>query len=414
MRNDYWLIIAAMILAASLIMHQMILLLVCLLFLLTSGVSRLINRYCLHRIECSRFLSSNHVFFGEEIVYEMAVANRKPLPLPWLRVDDELPAELNLLKGKASRVFENRIQLTNIFPISWYHRIKRRFPIQCRQRGCFTFGPARITSGDIFGFFQRDKTIENKDYLMVYPRLVPLERLGIPSKQLFGDIRLKTHLFQDPVLTAGVRDYQFGDSMKRIHWKSTARLGKLQTKTYEPTTTVDISIFLDVRTVKHPQWGVIPQLLELGIITAASLSQHALDLGYAVGLYVNQVIRFSEGMVRIPHSQHPDQLLHILEALAQLHEAEAVPAERFIREEARRLPWGSTLVVITAQPSDQLLGTLLELKRIGRSVVLIRVGGTTLHSNSNGIPIFHVPDDAAWDLVEKINLDAENELCSAA
>lgn len=408
MRNDYWLIIAAMILIASLIMHQVILLLVCLLFLLTSGVSRLINRYCLHRIECRRYLSSNHVFFGEEITYEMSVANRKPLPLPWLRVDDELPAELNLLKGKASRIFENRIQLTNIFPISWYHRIKRRFPIQCRQRGCFAFGPARITSGDIFGFFQRDKTIEDQDYLMVYPRLVPLETLGIPSKQLFGDIRLKTHLFRDPVLTSGVRDYQFGDSMKRINWKSTARLGKLQTKTYEPTTTVDISIFLDVRTVRHPQWGVIPQLLELGIITAASLSQYALDSDYAVGLYVNQVIRFSEGMVRIPHSQHPDQLLHILEALAQLHETEAVPSERFIREEARRLPWGSTLVVITAQPSDHLLATLLELKRVGRSVVLIRIGGAPLRSDSNGIPIFHVTDDATWDLVDKVNLEAEN------
>ena len=204
---------------------------------------------------------------------------------------------------------------------------------------------------------------------------MPLEKLGIPSQQLFGDIRLKSHLFQDPVLTAGVRDYHSGDSLKRIHWKSTARLGKLQTKVYEPTTTVDISIFLDVRTLRAPLWGSVYQLQELGIITAASISQHALKAGFRVGLYVNQITRFSQGMVTVPHSQHPDQLLQILEALAQLHQVETIPIARFIRQEASNLPWGSTLLVISAQPADKLLATLLDLKRVGRSVALVKVGG---------------------------------------
>ena len=57
------------------------------------------------------------------------------------------------------------------------------------------------------------------------------------------------------MLTAGVREYRFGDSLKRIHWKSTARLGRLQTKVYEPTTTVDISLCLDVRTYRVSKEG---------------------------------------------------------------------------------------------------------------------------------------------------------------
>ena len=404
MRGDYWLFLSILLLIISLVLHQVPLLLISLLFLLTSGVSRLWNRFCLHRIEYRRNLSRNHVFFGEEIVYEVEVANRKPLPLPWIQIEDELPEELPLLKGKTSMAHENRVILSNIFPINWYHRIKRRFTIRCSQRGCFVFGPTRISSGDLFGFFRREMYFEEKDYLMVYPRLVPLERLGIPSQQLFGDIRLRRHLFQDPVLTAGVRDYHHGDSLKRIHWKSTARLGKLQTKVYEPTTVLDLSIFLDVRTLKEPYWGGVPQLLELGVITAASISRHALEAGYRVGFHANQLTTFSQGLVRVPQSQNPDQMLHILEALAQIHRTETLPITRLVQQEARNLPWGTTLVVISAQPTDELLATLLSLQSVGRSTVLVKVGGELPEAHDTNQVIYHVPDKATWDVIEEISI----------
>ena len=407
MRGDYWLFLAVLILIISLVLHQVALALICLLFLLTGGVSRLWNRFCLHRIEYQRRLSHHQVFFGEEIVFEIEVANRKPLPLPWIQIEDELPEKVTLLKGKTETMIEDRVILNNIFPINMYHRVKRRFPMRCSQRGAFIFGPTRIRSGDLFGFFHREMKIDKPDYLLVFPRLVPLEKLGIASRQLFGDIRLKRHLFQDPVLTAGVRDYVSGDSLKRIHWKSTARLGKLQTKVYEPTTTVDISLFLDVRTLKAPLWGSVYQLQELGIIAAASISQDALKAGFRVGLHVNQITRFSQGMLKVPHSGHPDQLQHILEALAQLHQVETLSMARFIRQEASSLPWGSTLLVISAQPAEDLLATLLDLKRVGRSVALVKVGGTPrerLELSAGNLAVYHINDNIAWELVKQIGL----------
>lgn len=404
MRGDYWLFVAILLFVVSLLMGQVPLALIALLFLLTGSVSRLWNRYCLHRVEYRRRLSSNHVFFGEEVVLEIEITNRKPLPLPWIQVEDELPENVTLLKGKATSSHDDRITLTNMFPINMYHRVTRRFPMKCMQRGAFIFGPSRVRSGDLFGFFHKDKYIDTLDYLLVYPRLVPLEKLGIPSQQFFGDIRLKHHLFQDPVLTAGVRDYVSGDSLKRIHWKSTARLGKLQTKVYEPTTTIDLSLFLDVRTLKAPLWGSVFQLQELGIITAASISQYALEAGFRVGLYINQVTRFSQGMVRVPASQHPDQLLRILEALAQLHQVETVPAAAFIRQEAANVPWGSTMVVITAQPGEDIMAALLDMKRVGRSVALVVIGGEKPSFISGTLPVFHVTDAVAWDVVKEIGL----------
>jgi uncharacterized protein (DUF58 family) len=404
MRGDYWITIAVLILIASLALHQVQLALVCVLFVLTGGISRLWNKYCLHRIEYRRHLSQNRVFFGEEVVYEIEVTNRKPLPLPWLQIEDELPERITLLKGKTMPTTEDRVVLSNMFPINMYHRVKRRFPMKCQQRGTFIFGPSTVRSGDLFGFFRREKRIETLDYLFVFPRLVPLEKLGIPSRQFFGDIRLKRHLFQDPVLTAGVRDYVPGDSLKRIHWKSTARLGRLQTRVFEPTTTIDISLFLDVRTLKAPLWGSNYQLQELGIIAAASISHYALEAGFRVGLYVNQITRFSQGVARVPHSQHPDQMVRILETLAQIHQIETISIAKFIRNESGNLPWGSTLVVISAQPTDELRDALLYLKRAGRSVALVKVGGTAPEPGEENLSVYHIADKYAWEVVQEIGL----------
>jgi len=409
MRDSSWLLIAAVLFIASLVLHQIPLLLISLLLFLIWGITRLWERYCLSRLEYRRKLSTNRVFFGEEIQLEVEVANRKPLPLPWIEIEDEVPEEVTLLKGTTSPSHRmSRVFLTNFLSLGWYHKVKRRYPLRCLQRGIFSFGPTFIRSGDLFGFFRREMEIPQEDYLTVYPRIVPLEKLRIPSKQPLGDIRTRRYIFQDPILTLGVRDYHFGDSLKQIHWKTTARLGKLQAKVFEPTTTIDMGIFLDIRTTKPPDWGTVAQLMELGIIAAASIADHAMSAGYRVGLYVNQRRGPAGESIRIPPSQHTDQMIHILEALAQIHTAmESQPMARFVVQESTNLPWGSTLVAITAVPTDALLSTLTKMKRAGRRVALISVGGTGLSVRKNGLPTYHIPDDVPWQDLESLNIKGE-------
>ena len=65
---------------------------------------------------------------------------------------------------------------------------------------------------------------------------------------------------------------------------------------------------------------------------------------------------------------------------------------------------GTTMVVISAQATDELLATLLGLKSTGRTVVLIKVGGQAPELNDVTLPAYHVPDEAPWDKVEKISM----------
>ncbi len=404
MLDTFWLLIAGLLIIIGLISQQVPLLLIALLFLLTSGVSRLWKRYCLARVEYQRQLSARRVFFGEEVHLEIDISNRKPLPLPWLEIKDDLPHEVTLPDTATSLYELDRQVLSELFSLGWYQKIKRRYRLQCQQRGYFTFGPARLSSGDPFGFSRQEATIPETDALIVYPRILPVEKLGISSKQPVGDVLTKRDIFPDPILTATVRDYQSGDSLRHIHWKSTGRLGKLQTKVFETTSTVDLSLFLDVRTVAAPAWSFVARLLELGIITAASVASHALAQGYRVGLFVNQRGRLAREFIRFLPSQHPDQLLDILEALASVHPTESLSMARLIHQEGRNLPWGSTLVVLSAAPDDTLLTTLVRMKRAGRSVALVQIGGIAPLIDQHGVPVHHVRDEVLWSELEQIRI----------
>ena len=404
---SYWFLIPLLLFIGSLILHQVPLLLVSLLLFLAGGVTKLWGRYCLSRVEYHRKISPNRVFWGEEVQLEVEITNRKLLPLLWLQIDDEIPPEVTFLKGKTSTTRNpHRSVLNNLLSLSWYHKVTRRYTVKCLQRGYFAFGPANISSSDLFGFSKREMEIPEVSYLMVYPRIVPLEKLGIPARQPFGDIRLEKHLFQDPVLTSGVRDYNSSDSLKRIHWKTTARRGRLQTKTFEPTTTVDMGIFLDVRTVKPPLWGSVPQLLELGIIVAASVSHYALSSGYRVGLYINQN-RWAgiEPTIKLAPSQHANQQLRIMETLAQVHQTETIPMSRLILKEAKNIPWGSAIVVISAIVTSNLLSSLIKIKRTGRRVALIMVGGSEAVVSHDGLTVYRVRDEVLWTELQTLAMD---------
>ncbi|UCC17543.1 MAG: DUF58 domain-containing protein [Dehalococcoidales bacterium] len=426
--GNYWLLFSAALLILSLIINQIPLLLVSLIFFLTGSIARIWDKYCLSRIEFRRKLSSERAFFGDNIYLEISVANRKPLPLPWFQIEEEIPTDISittdssLLSGQEegdvtsemSELYqkvtygwfnrENRTNISHNLSLGWYNRITRRYPVACNRRGLFPFVPTRIRSGDLFGIFSRESHIMKQHYLIVYPKMVPLEQLGIPSRQLFGDIRTRSHIFEDPILTMGIRDYQFGDSLKRVHWKATARTRKLQTKIFELTTTTDIALFLDVRTTNLMVFGVVPELLELAVVTAASITNHTITAGYRTGLYVNQKKRFPDEPMRIPPGQHSNQMMHILDALAQVTAFEAMPITRLLQNESRNLSWGSTIMVVSSYVTDELLSVLYSMKRSGRKIVLVTIGDQTPVSSTGDLTVFNVSESVSWRDIDSLSL----------
>ncbi len=349
--------------------------LLALLVLVTAGVGSLWNRWSLVKVEYTRELSADRAFPGDEVTVTITVVNRKPLPLPWLVIEDELAEALQPLDRETamSGTSGRRVLriVTNVRP---YERVTWRVPVGCPTRGLHTFGPVTLRAADPFGFFANRATLHLADAIVVYPRVTPLPELGFPPRLALGETRVVRHLLSDPSRVVGVRDYRPDDPFRSIHWKATARQGALQVRIAEPTTTLQLAIFVNLDTFEHYWEGLDVATAERTIEVAASVASWATGERYAVGVYANGVVAGSDQALRVPPGRGPAQLPRVLEGLAKISPYSTMAFVRTVGAGSARLPWGSTVVTVTSLLPEGLLAQLTGLMTGGYRVVLVTVG----------------------------------------
>ena len=331
----------------------------------------------------------------------LRVANEKLLPLGWLVVEDQWSMALPLVDGVLLPAPTDRLgHFRSAFALRWFERVQRRHRLRCTRRGFYPLGPARLRSGDLFGLFGQERTEPHLDWLIVYPQVLPLEALGFPPKEPFGETKADWRIFEDPSRAVGVRDHRPEDGLRHVHWKATARRQDLQVKVYEPTTSHNLVLFLNVATFEKQWQGINPTLLERTISVAASIASHAVAERYIVGLLANGSIPHSDQPIKVLPSRRPDQLARLLEALAAVTSFATASVDALLLAESPRLPWGATLVVVTGLVTDDLLATLVRLRDVGRRVVLVSVEDETLVRLRNaftpppGVLTYHLDAEA--------------------
>ncbi len=391
--NAVWIYGAVALLVVGMAIRQPALTVLATLVLLTAGVSWLWNRYALHAVTYRRRLGAPRAFRDETVELSCELVNKKPLPLAWILVEDEVPERVEV-EGRPVAPSERptRAILPYLTSLRPYERVTWSVTLRCPHRGYFAFGPARLRSGDIFGFFSREQTLEAEDRLIVYPRVVPLPELGIPPRQAFGNQRAPRSLLPDPLRTVGVRDYHPEDSFRHLHWKATARVQQLQVRVFEPTTVRQLGIFVNLDTFEHYWEGLDTVHSEAAITAAASLASHAVGERYAVGVYANGLLAGSDQTLRLAPGLGPAQLTRVLEGLAKLSPFATVDFPQLLQAETLRLPWGSTIVVITALMTPPLAATLASLREAGHRPVLVAVDRLT-PPPIRGLTVHHLPDE---------------------
>jgi uncharacterized protein (DUF58 family) len=399
MFNENWVTLAAFAIVIGLFSRQGGLLVVGILVLIAAAVGWSWNKYSLHGIRYKRSFSERRAFLGEIVDVTAQVTNHKRLPVSWLRVDDEYPLPLTILEGEAQPSTKPDIGLlSSVMSLRWFDRARWRYRLRCDKRGVYSFGPAHLQSGDLFGLFSSRMDEPSQDWLIIYPAVKPISNLPLPPKEPFGDIRGRQWVFEDPSRAVGVRDYGAQDDLKRIHWKASARQQKLQVKVYEPTTTFQLVIFLDMVTLPKPWYGSIPELLERGISAAASIASYAVEKRFQVGLFANGCWPQSDQPLKVLPSRSPNQLMRILEALAAVSAVPTIPIETLLNKESAFLPWGATLLVVTVVATEELLAVMTRLQTAGRRMVLVCLDDRPLPLAAPKIMVHRVQDrGAVWE-----------------
>jgi uncharacterized protein (DUF58 family) len=419
-----WYLLSVFLIILGIPLHQPLLLLVGILLLLILAITDIWALYCLDNLHYQRQFSEQRVLFGEVVTLSLSVENAKLLPLPWLEIEDTIPRPLPIKGVKLHGGLRNDlVALECLFSPRWYERITRRYTIQCNARGVHTFGPTKLSSGDVFGFISREMELSNRQYLLVYPLVAPLQSFGLPARHPFGDRRTPQRLLEDPSRIVGVRDYTYGDSLRRVNWKATARTMTMQSNIYEATTTHSLVLFLNVIAQLDIYYGIRPDLQELSICATASVANWALDQGYAVGLYSNTTVftpdedppillqgekasesnqekittaRTKRRRIHLPATSNGEQRQRIMETLARVQSFFSTSIEEILQIERTRLPAGSTVVIVTSTISEQLIDVLNSIRQSGHSITILFAADTPPPLTLGTITTYHLGGETTW------------------
>jgi uncharacterized protein (DUF58 family) len=255
------------------------------------------------------------------------------------------------------------------------------------RRGAYLLGPTSIVSGDPFGLFTIRKRIQPKETLIILPMSFPISTFPPPPGLLPGGKATRQLTMDVTPHASGVREYVPGDPMKRIHWASTARRGRFMVKEFEQDPQADIWLFLDAESGAHlslpdeevsyqqdgwwlrrPNISLPRNTFEYAVSATASLAGHFLADRKSVGMACAAGI-----FTVVPAERGQRQHIKIMETLAFLQPEGTMPLLGLVELQARLLPIGSGVILVTPSVHPELLLAVESLKRRNLRPVVVLI-----------------------------------------
>lgn len=333
---------------------------------------------------------------GDTVAINVDFSNTGRLPIAWLLLEDQLPRVAMASRPPALAVSGKRVQLCWLSPGG---KKTMHYQMECRRRGYYQIGPLTVETGDLFGLHRRYRVVAEPQFLMVLPKIIPITGYNVASRRPIGEMKMSYRLFEDPTRTAGVRAYQAGDPLSRIHWRATARTGELHSRVFEPTSVAGATILLDFHVHTFPESNE-PFRSELAITAAASLAHAICETGQQVGLVTNgrdAVDRISvEGWqtewrhrkqikqtmemkdqsdrlrpVIVPTQRGVEQFTQILESLARLEKTDGLRLSDLLNETTSRIPRDASVIAILSNVDEDDAIAMGNLTRQGYAVTVV-------------------------------------------
>ena len=314
------------------------------LFVLTWAWPKLAAR----GITVERTLDAGTPTVGEPFEETFSIRKTGRTPAPWVEV-----ADLSRLRDYQP----GRVISLGKETVTWRARGVYR------QRGWVTFGPTRVRVSEPFGLFTEDRRDNQKNQVLVYPRVWPMPQLLMPASLHAGTAQRFGNWADYPPETGGVREYAPGDSFGRIHWPLSQKHEQLMSKTFEQPLTADLWVVLDLNRAVHFGEGE-ESTLEYAVSLAASVALQVHSRGRRVGLIVND----GRGTVLEPHrALRQDRVILDYLAVAQADGSQGL-ARALAWDRIRRLP-RRAIAVITPSPDPHWVSVTQAIR--GRGTPLL-------------------------------------------
>jgi len=238
-----------------------------------------------------------------------------------------------------------------------------RYVLEDLPRGRYEFADVRLELSDPFALECSIVPLPPPGALLVYPRLVRLGPLFSESGERSQDGRRLLLRRNSGFELHSVREYEQGESLRRVHWPSTARRSQLMVKELEDSPRDEIAILLDADAK-----AVVGDSFEVQVRAAGSLLDAYVRRGRRAVLAVNSARRD----VQHVHSPGADWR-RALELLAAVEPTGNTPVARLLLEEDSPAARALELVVVTARLEPGLIDRLVQRALSRRRVSLVFV-----------------------------------------
>ena len=251
-------------------------------------------------------------------------------------------------------------------------RLSLRYVLERLPRGRYAFEDVRVEIADPFGLESVSVPLPAPGALLVYPRLVRLERLFSESGAHAHDGRRLLLRRHSGFELHGVREYEQGESLRRVHWRSTARRGQLMVKELEDAPRDEIAVLLDADAS-----AVVGESFDMQVRAAGSILESYVRRGRRAVLVVNSERRD----VQQVHSPAADWR-RSLELLAAAEPTGRGSLGRLLAEHDGPAARALELAVVTARLEPGLVDRLVQRALSRRKVSLVYVDPASF----NGTP----------------------------
>jgi uncharacterized protein (DUF58 family) len=309
-------------------------------------------RLSVRRPRLGRRLLEHELVEGDELRVELSLEPASRLPLPAAVAEEPV-----------GRLGRRQVSFTR----SRSGRYAGSYVLSGVPRGRHGLGPASLVVGDPFGLAESRLATAGRRAVVVRPRLVELERLFFDGGAGAGDGRRLLLRRSAGFELHSVREHQQGESLRRVHWPTTARRGALMVKELEDAPRDEVTVLLDGDAAAAV--GAPPESsFDTAVRVAGSILLSQVHRGRRCLLVLN-----TRGREKQAVSSERRELLRALQLLAVVEADARTPVSSLLESGVGPAAGALELVVVTARIESGLVSRLLERAMSRRSVALVHV-----------------------------------------
>lgn len=272
------------------------------------------SKYWWKNLSVDLTFERSRVAEGEDNILKEVVINQKQLPITVLHIKFLTSRYLSFYDMNNSSITDNYYR-SDVFSLMNYQKITRNLQIKCTKRGFYKLNRVDAVCNNLFTSDRLTRIYQPDSSFYVYPKQISTQECYPPLSRILGEILSKHRLYEDPFEFAGIREYQSYDSMKRINYKASAKVGQWMVNVPNYTSSRQVCILLNV---ESPLTRAFDDLMEHSIRIASSIASELLQKGIRVSLYSNGIDVLQQNKVQVEVGSSYSHLQQINDALSRI------------------------------------------------------------------------------------------------